>query len=538
MMKKFKKDDDQIIKNDDQMSHAAVNIGKHERDNPTARVELIYTADGKTIPRDVILGFLTDCTAKLMEKDVMEKMAEKHVTTNTSLYEITIEYQRDVMENSWGIERSFGCQYLSRVTQHFPDDQEIFNAAKRFMFIAMRSYVNGIKHIPKIRTKPLQTYGKLSESTVYEFFESCNATMMMPETKNKLKAHFELTQQPPNQLIIDIQREILVMLGIEADFGCEALGKMMQKNTSDGNMLYKFQLFMLCAQFSCREAMMSEIEKKEYYSQIPPIMHHMPYMWIMQQRQQALHEQAQQAAANNGSHGQMGHGHGHHNHAGQMSSQQMHRGEVDPSSADSGTSASPYGLLQELLATEDGKMKMELFSQRMQSNQGEVMERIANWTNEDRQQFYNDFNQREIVNVLNNQINQSVMEKLNTFVNMSNEDLLDMLTLQACIMQDMRNNPHGAGGGGSASASASGGGGIMSGLMGAFSSLTGIGASSGATAGNTVMTQPGMGRQHHAGAGHNHEHHHQHGPGCSHYKPVAPASNSNIITGKTDKMER
>jgi hypothetical protein len=38
------------------------------------------------------------------------------------LYVMLVDYQQDVMEQEWCIEKQFGCQYLSALTQIYPTD--------------------------------------------------------------------------------------------------------------------------------------------------------------------------------------------------------------------------------------------------------------------------------------------------------------------------------------------------------------------------------------------------------------------------------
>ena len=43
-------------------------------------------------------------------------------------------------------------------------------------------------------------------------------------------------------------------------------------------MALKINQFFLAADLAVKEAMMSELERKGYYDQIPVIMHHMPHL--------------------------------------------------------------------------------------------------------------------------------------------------------------------------------------------------------------------------------------------------------------------
>ena len=52
------------------------------------------------------------------------------------------EFQRQVMENNFFIEKQFGCVYMSNIPSTYPEDTILHAAAKRFMYMCMRSYVN------------------------------------------------------------------------------------------------------------------------------------------------------------------------------------------------------------------------------------------------------------------------------------------------------------------------------------------------------------------------------------------------------------
>lgn len=138
-----------------------------------------YTAEIGKVPRDVLLDFLTTCVRMLLEEYNIVEIIQDSFETKQGLHLAAVEFQRDVLEHNFGIERNFGCKYLAMLAVHHPDDGEVIEAAKNFMFTCMRSYVNALKHRNKMYRKGLLTRPAENEpmnrSAILEFFEGCNA---------------------------------------------------------------------------------------------------------------------------------------------------------------------------------------------------------------------------------------------------------------------------------------------------------------------------------------------------------------------------
>lgn len=62
---------------------------------PTESTALHTDKDGP-VPRDRIVGFLNDCVAKLLDDTTVHDLALRHIDTKTPLFEIMIDYQREV----------------------------------------------------------------------------------------------------------------------------------------------------------------------------------------------------------------------------------------------------------------------------------------------------------------------------------------------------------------------------------------------------------------------------------------------------------
>lgn len=131
------------------------------------------------MPRDVILAFLRGCVDMMLDEKNLNDMINDSVRKNIGLHEGAVHFQRDVMEYNYQIEREFGCRYLALIPQNHPDDTELLEATKAFMFSALRSYVNNL-HLRSRRYKsgnlqPPHPNMPMSRTSILEFLEGCNA---------------------------------------------------------------------------------------------------------------------------------------------------------------------------------------------------------------------------------------------------------------------------------------------------------------------------------------------------------------------------
>ena len=136
------------------------------------------------------------------------------------------------MEKEWNIESDFGCAYLSQLATHYPHDKEMINAAKKFMFMAMRSYVSTLRHSLPLRPRPLigsseyiathplcslensaagAASSYLDKVHFHKFLEGCNALALQPESKKILKDIFESTKMPPQAQMQQFQESVWEM---------------------------------------------------------------------------------------------------------------------------------------------------------------------------------------------------------------------------------------------------------------------------------------------------------------------------------------
>ena len=227
-----------------------------------ASTGIIYNAELGSIPRNVVLDFLNECSAQLMDQNTIRNIVQKYSETHEPLQTLIVEYQRNVLEFQFNIEKDFGCRYLSLIPRNFAGDKELENAAKRFMFVCMKAFVDALRLHGAEYVITLKTDGGMTPDVMSDFFEGCNALMTLPETKVLLKQTYETTKKPPNEKVIELQRSVLNMLGYDADYAISCLNTFPKDYPMEESLLKKMQTFALCAQVAVKEATMTMEERR------------------------------------------------------------------------------------------------------------------------------------------------------------------------------------------------------------------------------------------------------------------------------------
>lgn len=115
----------------------------------------------------------------------------------------------------------------------------------------MRTYLAALE---ARRPMELETVKPLPRETIVEFFDACNVRMELPEFIASLASHMEETQQLPNKLIVEAQRDLLEVLGFERDHACAVLSNIPKDFSDDRDLLWKFQMWQQKAQMTCMKA--------------------------------------------------------------------------------------------------------------------------------------------------------------------------------------------------------------------------------------------------------------------------------------------
>lgn len=144
----------------------------------TAENPVLYK-NGDDIPRDVLLNFLKTCDKMMSATYNIDEIVMDSIEKDLALNMAAVEFQRDVLENNFQIEKDYGCRYLSMIPMKHEGDNEMIEAAKSFMYTALVSYNSALKHRshkyradPSLKPKPNTP---LPKKAILEFFEGCNA---------------------------------------------------------------------------------------------------------------------------------------------------------------------------------------------------------------------------------------------------------------------------------------------------------------------------------------------------------------------------
>ena len=447
---------------------------------------LLYVGVETAPPREVIIEYLRDCSALMLDPSwlsyIIRENDAKSGGSAMPLHFSAMEFQRQVMEHNFQIEPNFGCGYLSNLPKTHADDVELLETAKAFMFTALRSYLECVSLRTKTHPKykgPLRTGGGFPKNNMLEFFEACNAKMSMPETKAFLKGMFAKTGQMPGSSVIQIQRRLIEHFGITADYGVSQLNLLGQQDPKDRDMelISKMQQFAMCAQMATKEACFTEVQREEFYKEIPIFMHHVPYMHAAQKSMEMQRDMQRQAT--------------------QMS-----------------------GQLEELKSQPGNVIKMIEFSKRAKMAGDAVTGQVATWDAKRREEFWDNFNNNDslMLDIINS--GASLSARLAKFSQLTQDEIERMMTLTAVLAEDMRAR-------GKIMQELSKGS-IVQSLLQSWAAIVRTGAQ---------LQQASI----HSGTmDHNHSHAeqgHVHGPNCSHDHGSAHAL-MDVTSGKTAEMER
>lgn len=373
--------------------------------------DLIYTRERGEIPKDVILQFFDVAMAKMLDPEETDPFVRDFVNGGRLLSVSLPQYQRVIMARDCKIEPNYGCQYFGSLPRMFPNDPELSAGVKRFMYICMRAHISCLKRAQEFRLEPLKTSGPFSHEMIFEFYEACTSLMAMPETKRSLKQIYEEHREPPVQRIKDIQESVFPMLGFDVKYGISCLEKSQETIHSDLMRQRKQQLFLMCCQIALQESTMTPDERKAYYAQIPVHLHNTPQIFEMMYQQQRMQQQQQQMQQTN-----------------------------QPVTPQTAALLKQQQDLAALLTSEDGRAKMQQLSQRMTRFKTEASAKVRNWTSAERSAYFDECDKSKVVDDMNRLTSGSTatgpMSTIDAFLDMSDDDLGNIVTLQAAVQAD------------------------------------------------------------------------------------------------------
>ena len=194
--------------------------------------------------------FLNNGIAMMKREDTRELLKSKAVTAPGLKL---IELQR-VGWDSLGIDRDIGCYHLERVHDTCAGDVDILQLREAFVMEAKRCFVRALEDR---RPVILEKKKKMSRDVIVQFFDACNIMMDLPETSLRLKKHLEKTGKFANTFVIELQRDMLEVLGFEKDHGCAMLSNISKDFRGDRELFERFEDWRMKATQFCQRVIMA-----------------------------------------------------------------------------------------------------------------------------------------------------------------------------------------------------------------------------------------------------------------------------------------
>mmetsp|Transcript_12749 Transcript_12749/g.15433 ORF Transcript_12749/g.15433 Transcript_12749/m.15433 type:complete len:327 (-) Transcript_12749:1792-2772(-) len=195
----------------------------------------------KRMLTDDILKEFYELSIKEMELPVTREALKKDERPGPQLIEIQ-QKQFDKLL----IDRKEGCQAAGN-----PKTPELQRLKDKFTYTAQRVFLRALDD-----RKPKIFYNrKMKRQEILDFFDACNSKMALPETQRVLTDHARKHKEMPNQLIINMQKDLLEVLGFEREFGCACLSSMANDFPNDSELQAAMRLWAITASETCKKAM-------------------------------------------------------------------------------------------------------------------------------------------------------------------------------------------------------------------------------------------------------------------------------------------
>merc|ERR1719277_1611228 len=134
----------------------------------------------------------------------------------------------------------------------------MFKLRVQFVHTAQRGFLKALEDRKPVK---LESKKPMPRGTIIEFFDACNTKMDLPETHERLVKHMQKTKQLPNQIIINMQRDLLEVIGFERDHGCAMLSRIGQDFPDDKELHMRFNGWRKKAEATCRRCAISHKEQ-------------------------------------------------------------------------------------------------------------------------------------------------------------------------------------------------------------------------------------------------------------------------------------
>lgn len=177
----------------------------------------------------------------MMNSDATRELLKEHEEPGQKL----IEMQREGWDVH-GIDRDAGCKALDTIQQ---SEKELFAMRQNFVHTAMRTFVRTVED-----RKPnvLETKAKIPRAKIIKFFDTCNTKLDLPETMEMLVLWTKENKTMPNELIVNMQKDMLESIGFEREHGCRVLSSVGTDFPEDQELFSKLMQWKNKAEQTCR----------------------------------------------------------------------------------------------------------------------------------------------------------------------------------------------------------------------------------------------------------------------------------------------
>lgn len=223
-----------------------------------------------SISAEAIDEFL-DYGIKMMQSEETRKMLKDPSVARPG--QRLIELQRAGWDHL-GIDRDLGCAQLDQLEKMYPGQPLLYVHRDEFIHAAQRSYLRALHDR---RPTKLEKRKPMPRDVIVEFFDACNTLMDLPETHQRLMKHLHDTKQVPNELIIQMQRDQLEVLGFEQEHGCAMLSAIGKDFPTDKELHQRFEVWRRKAQMACMRVVKShqmnggEMPQQENFTASPEL---------------------------------------------------------------------------------------------------------------------------------------------------------------------------------------------------------------------------------------------------------------------------
>jgi hypothetical protein len=203
---------------------------------------------GKPTPQS-IRKFLTNGINKMKSAETRESLKDRGISKPGL---ILIEMQRSEWD-PLGFDRDIGCNALDTLEQDHPSEKELCKLKLEFMHTASRTFLQSL--VDRQPDKLIRK-GKVPRQTFIDFFEACNTQCGVPEFQDKLSRQKQ--NKPANEGMIEMQRNMLEIIGVEREYGCQMLSRIPRDFPQDQELHQMFHYWQVIATNTCRNLMTLE----------------------------------------------------------------------------------------------------------------------------------------------------------------------------------------------------------------------------------------------------------------------------------------